>query len=547
MIDDAAPVPALGRRRGIAVAGFVVVIAAAAAWHARSLSCIADDAYISFRYARHLVAGDGLVFNRGERVEGYTDFLWIVLIAGGLRCGASAEATALWLGAASLALLAAAIDALGRAAFGWTTRERIVALALLAALGPPLVACSNGLEMGLFAAVATAAAAAQARRDLGGGRRFAAPLLCSVALLLRPDGALVAAVVGTWALARALAGRGGSRRERVKDAAAYVAAFALLVAPHWIGRRLYYGAWLPNTYYVKISGANLAALGRLYLRSFAGEYWAFTGAALLGLAAAAWRGRAHRSGSPAPRAVPWLVVLAATWLVYVALVGGDYMPLYRMVVPAVPIGIVLATGLFGGGGDGSGVRAQGLAIARTAALAGLILASLVPSWRSAHEERRTRIVDSIAHERRTMAQWLAAGRRLREVLPPDTTIAVSNAGAIPDASGLFAIDQSGLCDRHTARVDSDPWVLDYPGHFIQATRAYLEERRPDLILWRPTIEAWRSTPPFAAPSASYVPRALALPELASPDGAPLYLYGWVRKEALPRLASAPLLEVGKAP
>ncbi|MCS6774610.1 MAG: hypothetical protein NZ693_10935 [Thermoflexales bacterium] len=40
-----------------------------------------DDAYITFRYVKQWVAGNGLVFNIGERVEGYSNFLWIVLLA----------------------------------------------------------------------------------------------------------------------------------------------------------------------------------------------------------------------------------------------------------------------------------------------------------------------------------------------------------------------------------------------------------------------------------------------------------------------------------
>src|SRR4051812_8768436 len=39
-----------------------------------------DDAYISFRYARNFAHGDGLVYNLGERVEGYTNFLWTVIL-----------------------------------------------------------------------------------------------------------------------------------------------------------------------------------------------------------------------------------------------------------------------------------------------------------------------------------------------------------------------------------------------------------------------------------------------------------------------------------
>ena len=40
-----------------------------------------DDVFISLRYAENLAAGRGLVFNPGERVEGYSNFAWTVLLA----------------------------------------------------------------------------------------------------------------------------------------------------------------------------------------------------------------------------------------------------------------------------------------------------------------------------------------------------------------------------------------------------------------------------------------------------------------------------------
>ena len=42
---------------------------------------LTDDAFISFRYVRNLLEGNGLVFNPGEYVEGYTNFLWILELA----------------------------------------------------------------------------------------------------------------------------------------------------------------------------------------------------------------------------------------------------------------------------------------------------------------------------------------------------------------------------------------------------------------------------------------------------------------------------------
>ena len=42
---------------------------------------IQDDAYTSFRYVKNFVEGNGLVFNPGERVEGYTNFLWVMILS----------------------------------------------------------------------------------------------------------------------------------------------------------------------------------------------------------------------------------------------------------------------------------------------------------------------------------------------------------------------------------------------------------------------------------------------------------------------------------
>ena len=57
----------------------------------REWSFIGDDAYISFRYARNLIEGHGLVWNPGEYVEGYTNFSWVMWVAAGMWAGISPE------------------------------------------------------------------------------------------------------------------------------------------------------------------------------------------------------------------------------------------------------------------------------------------------------------------------------------------------------------------------------------------------------------------------------------------------------------------------
>ena len=72
----------------------LVVAALLLAWgalRAVSLAWICDDAFVSLRYADHLVSGHGLVYNPGEYVEGYTNLLWTLLVSLGMALGASAK------------------------------------------------------------------------------------------------------------------------------------------------------------------------------------------------------------------------------------------------------------------------------------------------------------------------------------------------------------------------------------------------------------------------------------------------------------------------
>jgi hypothetical protein len=54
---------------------------------------VCDDAYISFRYSRHVAEGHGLVYNLSESppVEGYSNLLWVLWIAPFERLGLRPE------------------------------------------------------------------------------------------------------------------------------------------------------------------------------------------------------------------------------------------------------------------------------------------------------------------------------------------------------------------------------------------------------------------------------------------------------------------------
>ena len=68
-------------KRPLLAAALVLLFLAHAFFYFATLGYDAvDDAYISFRYAQNAIRGHGLVFNPGERVEGFTNFLWTALM-----------------------------------------------------------------------------------------------------------------------------------------------------------------------------------------------------------------------------------------------------------------------------------------------------------------------------------------------------------------------------------------------------------------------------------------------------------------------------------
>ena len=97
-----------------AVVAVCAALLAFGLFRAAHLSWVCDDSFISFRYARNLVEGSGLVFNPGERVEGYTNFLWTVALAAAMKAGlADPIPVASALGIASYALLVLVLLARG--------------------------------------------------------------------------------------------------------------------------------------------------------------------------------------------------------------------------------------------------------------------------------------------------------------------------------------------------------------------------------------------------------------------------------------------------
>jgi len=436
---------------------FVVCLALLLVLAARFYDHTVDDAFISFRYADNLVAGQGLVFNAGERVEGYTNFLWVVLVAPFMALGADPETVAKLLGlAATGGLLAAVVRFAPRS--DAMPELRWLAPLLTATSPPLLVWATGGLETPLYACLVTWAICLGMRSVEKGEPGRASAWVVAAATLTRPDGLGVALALVVL-LALLLRGRPGFGAGLARWCAIYLG----VVAPYTVWRVFYYGDLLPNTFHAKVGGgAEQLARGVGYLHAFfdAGGYWM-----LVPLAGLVWLRDDKKT----------LLLGAATaaLLCYPVLVGGDSLPMFRFVAPALPPLFLLvafcataAVRRFAPAGAARGVVAL-------AALA-LVARAALPAF---HGEP-ARLVES---DRREVSAWEEIGVYFGRIASPGDSIAVITAGAIPYYSKLETIDMLGLTDRTIARREQADMGEGWAGH-EKFDVEYVLDRRPTYVV-----------------------------------------------------------------
>jgi len=481
---------------------------------------LCDDAYITFRYARELARGHGLVYDPllGPPVEGYSELLWALVLGLGEWVGIGSP-----LASRALSLLAAvALVWLVCGAFPRLGIEsplaRVLAALYLGTLTPLAVWATGGMATLPFALGVTAlflAVWGRARPAPAG--RLAA--LASLLVLLRAEGAWwVAALLGPALVAHTAARRASDAR-RVLVASALA---ALVLGAHVAWRWVTYHDWLPNTARVKVglSAWSLERGARYVLHALV----TFPGIVVaLGLGLAALRSR--RS------VVPALVLFAATVL-HAVLAGGDFMAYARFLVPALP-----ATAWLLGAGIERCCRLGPSARLAAAALAlGAIGSDLAPafdralapaSWRRALSVRFNTLPGGEDGRARSewrqwkrmqeqAREWVDLGRALALVSRPGDSIVYGAVGALGYYSGLSVFDQNGLVTREVAERPALA-ARRSPGHDKTVERGFFLDRHPTYLdaFWYPGSEAeLRRDPRVAFDPRTH--RVVALPEHENP-------------------------------
>ncbi len=439
-------------------------------YNVSELYFIGDDAFISFRYSRNLADGLGLAWNPGERVEGYSNFLWVVFVAAGMLLGLEPASFANSLGIGSGVLILVVLIAYSRSEFSRITVFSFVAPLFLVLNRTFLAWCTGGLETQFYSLLVVSGVLLFLVE-----RKHAAPwplgssALLIAASLTRPEGLMFFSVVAGLFVIDLV-----RKRRSPRSFVIWLLPYAIIIGAFFLWRRLYFGYWLPNTFYAKVAGLWFEQ-GLAYLRVFASEYRIIMVAAPILILLLTRRRPEH-----------WLLAAIITaQALYIAAIGGDRFE-FRFLVVVLPLIYWLFACAVREVATSDYLRRFGRIVPH---LAGAILVgvalfpvrlTLTENGRKSIQELEIEIIEDTGYVGRLRIEQ---GHRLRSLidqglLPADMRYATGFAGATPYFSGLYTIDLWGLNDIVVARQEE---TFDVVAHRKWAPRWYLEQKKVDMI------------------------------------------------------------------
>ncbi len=530
MSRDPTPLPSrrTGKAKRFLSLGLLAAAIVAFSFQALAYRYVSDDAYISFRYAQNWARGFGPVYNVGEKVEGYTNFLWMAVLAGLHALGADIVLTTQVLG---ITLGVAVILLTYRFSLRWHSSDSLWAVLAACLLGLNVsfaIWATGGLETHLFAFLVLLAAFLDLEERDEPSRYPWSALVWALAVMTRPDALVFVALSGLYRLWR--------RRGRItRQDLLWGLTLIIVYVPYYVWRFIYYGYPLPNTFYAKTGGGPERFLhGWRHVRGWLMEYGGGPFAILAGLLVILRK---------LDRDCTYLALLAGGYMAYIVWVSGDGLIEYRFLLVVTPLLYLLIQQSLWKICEmlerWRARRAIGSILIPKAILSAMLLALVYllvaqPSVQTSRNRvARTRIrYDGLA----MVGQWF------RAQVPRDASVAVNLAGAMPFYSELKTIDMLGLNDLHIAHKEMPDMGTGIAGHEKHDVD-YVLSRQPTYIaplplyrrsldfeewhffddnLWFLSNEEMLSHPVFQS---SYEARSLDFSALPPPDQEDLLSYG----------------------
>ena len=396
-----------------------------------------DDAFITFRYAANWAAGLGPVYNAGEHVEGYSNFLWLCVLSLAHCVLDDVDRLAQGIGlAAAAGSVALGIWSLVRVYAVQSRALLLLAAASIASSGYLGAWAVSGMESALHGLLLLGlwSAFALAQRGVS-NPAVAAALLGMCVGLSRPEGLLVAFA---FCVAHVLAAQDRKLAWRATELWAVPVAVLSVLCVYMAWRFSFYGPhWLPNSVRAKVgfSGAQVVRGADYVLHKLIDPYLPLLAASGLLLQGprvwASWFGVALLFGNVA----------------FIAVAGGDWSP-GRFFAPLIPLGSVLAVA-------GLAQRGRLTRVAWFVACAIVVYAAITTGARE-HEFRTTFRDNDL--ERIRIGKWL------RDAAPRDSVLAVTAAGQLAYYSRLYTHDMLGLNDAHISSLQPETQGQGMAGH-----------------------------------------------------------------------------------
>lgn len=467
--------------------GIFIYKSSTVAMDGRRYFSLFDDAMVSMRYGWNLSHGYGLVWNPGERVEGYTNLLMTLLMA--LAALIFDKTTAVLaiqlLGIVFMlfsALMAGEIATLllGQENVRWKAGIRLLVIFATLFYYPLAYWSLMGMETGLLTTCLLAAVWV-AFRFVESGRAaelWKLGLFCGLAYLTRPDSALFSAVLFAFVLYETRKS-GSVRRGELLALLGALGLFVVFIGGQTLFRWLYYGELLPNTYTLKVVGAPLSVRlrgGYDYIKPYLKGVWLIF---LLASSDVLFNFRRQK------------LTLFLIWggaVAYTIFVGGDAWPYWRLTAPTMPLALTLAIlgvqALVESLRDTTFFRsyflrnpiipagAVPLFLAAVVAIGGLAL--------SDYGFRREIFFLQKLYTTGANAHNIKIAVAINEVTTDHASVGTTAAGVVPYYTGRRAIDYLGKSDRYIAHLPPDlSGAIEWrPGHIKYSLEYSLKQLQP---------------------------------------------------------------------
>ncbi len=433
---------------------------------------IQDDTFISFRYAENFVKGFGLVFNKGVRLEGYTNFLWTIIIALPIKFNLNPINFVYYSG---IVFFIITLFFTYKLSFRILESKTLAFITLILLGTNYTMSCyaTGGLETQMQTAIITACYFLFFRFILETNREiknlYYLSILSAVSILTRPDSIIFAVIIFS---AIVFIGKKEklSKVTIFKNILTLLIPFLIILIPYLVWKLNYYGNILPNTYYVKAGSQTSIVSGLKYVGWFLTSYWLIIFPIILLVLLKEFLNEVNLK-------ISLLLITILVWTLYLIKIGGGFME-FRFFVPILPFIFIVIVWIINKLIQPEKLKVVFLVIIIT----GSIFHAVTFHYNSGIEG--IRVLES--HLTNPNQNWIGVGKKLKTIFGgSDVEIAVTAAGAVPYYSELKTLDMLGLNDKYIAREQNI--ISNRPGHQKLASIDYLKRKGVNLLIGDPFV------------------------------------------------------------